>query len=135
MDPLEIPILLKMTCIRMLYGILLVFIAFSAFALEPAYLTAMRIQPSPSSTRILFSLSKKTYGKVKYLPAAKRITVEFSNTAKRFSIQQATLPGSNVASISADNFSPNNVRISLAVVGKIRWVINFITDEKKPGAT
>ncbi|MFZ2314394.1 MAG: N-acetylmuramoyl-L-alanine amidase [Gammaproteobacteria bacterium] len=101
------------------------------YAAEPARLTGMHIQPSPDNTCILFYLTKKTFGNVKYTPRPDTLTVDFANTTKQFNIEQAKLVGSNVISINAKQLSATHLRFSFMVRHRVKWKVNFLTDENR----
>lgn len=102
-----------------------------SFALEPVVLQGMRIQAGTTESRIIFTLSKKTAGRVKYVPTPPRVFVEFANTIKHFSIQNAKIIGSNIQSISTDDIG-KNLRFIFYVDGPVRTQIRFLaeTEEK-----
>lgn len=112
---------------------LLLLIPFSVFASPPASLTAMQIQPSPVSTRITFSLSKQTTGKVKYFSSLKHLVIVFENTVKHFTVNQAKLAGSNVESFSSNDATPNKVIIIFTVKDKVKWKTEYVPDPKQKG--
>jgi len=113
---------------RHLLSLILFIIPISTFASELAFLKTMNIQPSPTATRITFVLSKKTTGRVKYLPEAKQVIVEFSNTEKHFNMQNARLGGANVLAMSAKNFPQHKIQFIFVVTDKVRWTIRYFAD-------
>ena len=105
-----------------------------ALADEPVLLSAMNIQPSASITHITFVLNKKTTGRVKYLPDAKQIIVEFTNAEKHFVMHHARLGGANVVSIDTKDLPNHGIQFIFSVSDKIRWTIRFLTNENNQGA-
>lgn len=101
------------------------------YAAEPARLTGMHIQPSTDNTRILFYLTKKTFGKVKYTPHPDTLTVDFANTIKKFNIQQAKLVGANVVSINAKQVSANYLRFTFLLKNRVKWKVDFLTEANR----
>jgi N-acetylmuramoyl-L-alanine amidase len=112
-------------CIKLVITALLFILPLFSFAGTPAMLISMQIQPSSSVTHIIFSLNKKTTGKVRFNTAKKQLIVEFKNTKKHLSMKNARLPGSNVASISTQTLGANQFQIIINVVDKIKWKTNF----------
>ena len=86
---------------RLVWLGLLCWLPLVVFAVEPVYMNGLRIQAGSDLTRIIFMLSQKTYGHIKYLPGPHRLIIEFKNTRQNFVIHNAKLGGANVESISA----------------------------------
>lgn len=112
---------------RGLFSTLVILVLFSSasYAIEPAYMTGMRIKPSPTQSRIIFNLSRKTTGIIKYAPNPDRLMIEFENTKKKFTLQQAQLIGANITSISTQE-TQTGVRFFLNVTGKVTWTVQII---------
>jgi hypothetical protein len=107
-------------------------LSFSIGAAEaPAFISGMSIQPSPTFTRITFIMSKKTVGHVVYSSNPDKVTVEFANTQKNFTMQQAQLLGSVVTSITTDNIPGGSLRFTLLTKGKVRWKTVYLPKDKK----
>jgi N-acetylmuramoyl-L-alanine amidase len=102
----------------------------TTFADEPVDLKAMQIQPSATSTNIIFVLSKKTMGRVKYMPDQKQLIVDFMNTRKHMEMHNARLGGANVISMSADDLPNNGVRFIFLLKDKIQWKTHFLAPDK-----
>lgn len=115
---------------RLLVSLILFFFSSLVFAAEPVLLTAMRIQPSPTVTRVVFTLTEKTYGKVKYLPNPDRLIVTFAETRKRFQLQNVRLTGSNVKSLDAQSLENGAVQFVFRTTGRVRWTIDFLPKNK-----
>lgn len=96
---------------------LLLLIPCLAFA-EPTYVESLDIKPAFANTRFIFTLSKKTVGKVKYNPLARQFFIEFENTENKFALKHAWLGSSNVKTLDSIDL-PNN---------KIRYILNLKTD-------
>lgn len=101
---------------------------------EPVYLKRLLIQPSETATKFTFVLSRKTIGKVKYLPRPDRVEVEFENTTKRFTMQNTSLGGSNVTTINTDESQSGKLRFIFSMKGEAQWTINFIPEPQGEGA-
>ncbi len=112
---------------RLVWLGLLFWLPFIAFA-EPVYLSGLRIQPGPASSRFIFTLSQKTYGLVKYTPTSRRLIIEFKNTQQRFRIHDAKLMGSNVESITTHK-TANTVQFILRVRNRVKWNTHFLPEE------
>lgn len=119
---------------RLILTIGLILLPLMVFAAEPVFLTGMLIQPSPTSTRITFILTHKTFGRVKYIPDPDRVIVEFENTKKNFSIENARLGGSNVKSITARISDRGVLEFILYVNGKVHATTRFLPSEENAGA-
>lgn len=112
--------------------LLLVLFPIPAMAKEPVYLTGMRIQPSSDATRLVFVLTTKTAGRVRYMPHPDRLIVEFTNTTKRFIIRNAKLGDSNITSINAETAN-GTLRFIFHVKGKVKWTTQYLPNEKGSG--
>ncbi len=102
----------------------------SAFVLanDKIYLSRVLIQPSATATQLTFLLTKKTYGKVRYIPNPDRVEVEFANTYTNVQMHHASLRHANVTSIETDHTQPGILRFILHVNGAAHWKINFIKE-------
>lgn len=107
-------------------------IAFSycAWANEPALLTGMLIQPSKEVTHITFNLSKKTFGRVKYVSHPDRVIVEFQHAQKHFIISHAKLIGSNIISIDSNELKNQTIQFIFTVSGQVHAKAQFLPLEK-----
>lgn len=110
---------------RIIFILLFMFAPVSLFAAEPVMLQAMQIQPSADETIFTFTLSQKTSGKVKYTPNPDVLTMDLTNTTKRFNVQNARLGGANVKSMSADMIGGGVLRFSFTLTGPVHWKIDF----------
>ncbi len=113
----------------------LVVLPLIGYASRPVLLSGMVIKPSQTVSHITFILNKKTYGRVKYLPQAHRLTVEFANTYKPntykyFVTQGANLTGSNIKKIRTKQASNGVLRFIFQVHGKIKWTIYFLANDE-----
>lgn len=102
-------------------------------AADPANLTGMRIQASLTNTQIIFSLSKKTIGHIKYLPQPKCVIVEFMNTTKHFSLQHVSLKNANVLSITSNETINHGVQFIFFVKQKVKWTVHFTPNAETGG--
>ncbi len=118
---------------RYLLFIMLLLVSISALASNPVRITAISMQPSATFTRISFILSQQTTGKVKYVPAAKQVIVDFAHTTKRFAMHNARLGGANVVSVNAIDMPNQSVRFVFLVKDKVRWTIQFLPNDKTNG--
>lgn len=109
----------------------LILLPLRLFAAEPTYLTQMLIEPAASETRITFHLTKKTFGRVKTVPKAKQVIIEFENTYRRFTLQKARLGGSNVTMINTKQIGKNKVQFIFSVTGPVRAAAHFLPDENE----
>lgn len=116
---------------RLIGMFLLLYLPWLAYANEPAHLTGMHIQPSANHTRILFYLTKKTFGKAKYIPKPPTLLIDFANTTKQFDMQHAKLAGSNITTMTAKQLSPTQVRFIFLVKQQVKWNINFVTEANR----
>ena len=97
-------------------------------ASEKVFLSQLLIQPSAAETKFTFVLSKKTHGRVKYIPRPDRVEVEFANTYTRMKMKNAKLPGSNITTININDSQPGKLRFIFGVTGEAKWKIEFIPD-------
>lgn len=116
---------------RIIVILITILFSFIVFAEQPVSLTGMRIQPSPTLTRIIFNLNKKTFGNIKYLPNPDRIIIDFANTRKHFDLLHTQLKGSNIKTINSIDTLDGGVRFILTVEGKVKWNIVFLPNESK----
>lgn len=99
---------------------------FLAEASDLVHLSALTIRPTPNSTRMIFTLSEKTIGHLKYIPAPDRLTLELEHTYKNFNLDYANLGGSLVQSIVAVPAPPDTLRFVFKVSKPVKWNINFV---------
>lgn len=92
---------------------------------EPVYLSGFLIKPALNSSRFTFILSKKTYGRVKYIPRPDRIEIEFENTYRQFNMQKTQLTG-NVKSVMMEDSHHGILRFIFNVNGEAQWEIKFL---------
>lgn len=111
--------------------LLLIILPCINFASPNVYLRNLRIQPFPTYTRLVFNLTEKTYGHVKYFPHPDRVIIDFTNTHKGFNLQHAQLRGGYVKTINAIETLDGGVRFVLMVEGKVHWKIQFEEDSEK----
>lgn len=95
---------------------------------SPVYLTGMRIQPSPTLTRIIFSFTQKASGHIQYLPNPDRVIIDFANTSKHFVMQHVQLKQCNIKTINAVETLNGTLRFILTVQGKVRWHVRFLPE-------
>lgn len=94
-------------------------------AAEPVHLSNLTIRPALGATQLIFTLSQKTVGHVKYLPGPDRVILELENTYKNFTLNHARLGGSLVQSITSETVGAHT-RFILKVSQPVRWEIRFI---------
>ena len=117
---------------RLVWLGLLIWLPLVAFAAAPVSLSGLRIQPGADSTRLIFTLSEKTYGRIKYIPNPHRLIIELKNTRQHFVMHNAKLAGSNVESISSLK-TANALQFILHVKNKVKWNIQFLPQEADKG--
>lgn len=116
---------------RFILTISLLFLPLLVNAAQPVSLVSMNVQPSQTTTRFTFTLTQKTYGRVKFLTTPNRVIVEFAHTTKHFTMQHARLGGANVLSIDSEETAAGNLRFIFYVGGKVTWTIRFLPDDAK----
>jgi N-acetylmuramoyl-L-alanine amidase len=119
---------------RLLLIVWLIGLPLRAIAAEPAYLTGMLIQPSAHATHLTFTLTNKTFGRVKTLPNPSRVIIEFEHTQKHFTLEHATFPISFIKSMSMHSTSHGALQIVFVVNGHVHARTHFLPDEKNSGA-
>lgn len=106
---------------------LLFWLPFVVFA-EPVYLSGLRIQPGTESSRLIFTLSQQTSGRVKYIPNPHRLIIEFKNTRLHFTINHAKLVGSNIVSLTTKK-TADSVEFILRTTTKVKWTTQFLPEQ------
>lgn len=104
---------------------LILILPFFLYATLPAQIISIRLQPSPEKTRIIFTLTKKTFGKVTYLPKEKQLVIEFAHTNKTFILQNAKLLGSVISNVTSDQTPDGSLRFIFSVTDPVRWQTKF----------
>lgn len=100
------------------------------FAAPPVCLTALRIQPLLDSTCITFTLTKKTFGHVKYSLNPHRVIIDFENTYKNFQIKQPKLADTNIKSMQAVEKNKQHLQFIFNVTGPVHQSIHFLPGTK-----
>lgn len=103
---------------RMLTLCLFLFAALPCFA-SPVYLSGYQVTPSADKTRLLFTLSSQTAGKVKYQPNPHRLIVEFANTIK--------LPNLKTPETFKTELLPNQgLRFIFGLPAAVTWTAHYL---------
>lgn len=118
----------------MTLALLMVWLPFTLLAAEPVYLLGLLIKPSQTVSHFTFTLSRKTYGRVKYIPDPDRVEIEFADTYRNFSMQDAVLHGSNVKSIDLQDAGNGTLRFVFNVSGPADYAVRFLPAEEDGGA-
>lgn len=108
--------------------LMLIFLPLISFAAnERVYLSSVAIKPSPVSTQFIFTLSKKTYGHIKYRPNPHRVEIEFSNTYAHFQMRHTILKGANVKSIDMRQYPDGILNFTFLVTSEAHWNVVFLS--------
>lgn len=119
----------RMRWMKSLYAIIILLVPLIVFAKASVYLIGLNIQPSQTASHFIFILSKKTYGRVKYLPQQSQLTIELADTDKNFEISNARLGSANVEKIDAVQ-SNHTIKFIFTLKDKITWKIYFLPQQK-----
>lgn len=111
---------------RRLGCFLLLFFPLVVLAAEPVILSRLQIKPSPLASRFIFTLSKKTYGHIKYRPHPDRVEITFTNTVTRIHLHHAEIKGSNVKSITILPVQRKELTFILDVNSEAHWDVEFL---------
>lgn len=114
---------------RIIFIILLALLPLSAHAENTVYVTSMRISPGLAKTVILFDLTAKTSGVVKFIPNDKRLLLKFENTEMKMRVTNARLGGSNVLTFSAKALPDHSVQFTFETNSDVQWSTEFIGGE------
>lgn len=106
---------------RVAFFIFLFFLSFAVHAAERVLITSMRISPAAAKTIILFDLTQKTTGSVKFIPAEKKLILKFENAALKFNVKNARLGGANVSSFSARELPDKSAEFNFMTTGNVEW--------------
>lgn len=105
----------------------------TVLAATPNYLSGLLIKPSPASSIFTFTMSQKTYGRIKYISDPDRVIIEFANTYKHFDMDAATLQNSIVKSLYSEDDGSGLLRFVLYVNGKVEWTNEFLPADEDSG--
>lgn len=119
---------------RIALTLLLVWLPLALFAAEPVSLVSLQIKPGQTVSHFIFTLSKKTYGRVKYIPYPDRVELELTNTFPQFDIRDQVLRGANVKSIALQNAGNGMLRFTFLVRATADYSIQFLPMDEREGA-
>lgn len=97
---------------------------------SPIQMSGMKIEPGKNRTRLIFNLSDKTFGKIKYIPSPPRVMILFANTNMRFKISNVNVSGANIRTISAKQMY-GTIQFIMQVTGKVHWTAQFIPNGER----
>lgn len=118
---------LQALCLCVVIGLVPSFL----YAAPPIYLTDVRIEPANNyESRIIFELTQQTTGKVKFLYDPYRVTVEFKNTAKQFSLDHLHLKDPLITSIQESQAPENDVHFTFYVNQPVQWHVNYVLNKR-----
>ncbi len=115
---------------RIIFIILLALLPLSAHAENPVYLTGMRVSAGTAKTVIVFDLTAKTSGVIKFIPRDKHLLLKFENTAMKMRVANARLGDANVLKFSAQTLPDDVVQFTFETMGDVQWTTEFIGGEK-----
>lgn len=108
------------------YIILILGLIISVASSASSSLTSMLIEPNSKHTNITFSLTKKTFGKVKYSPNPHRVIIEFKDTYQHMDTQLVNFAGSNVKSMQMQSLKPHTLQFTFYMREAVHIKARFV---------
>lgn len=112
--------------------LLLFSVSLSAFAAELTQLKGLHVKATPTLTQVNFLLTKKTFGRLKYLPQPDRVIVRLENTEQHLIMpNKMILKNANVKSWQAQNLPNHILQFTFILNQAITPTIRFISNTGK----
>lgn len=96
------------------------------FAANPVYLTDIQMEPGSPTTHIIFTMTEKTFGRVKTFPHPDKVIVEFERTHNKAIIENLNPIGSLIKSVRAQTLNSDVLQFTFMVKNKVRAKAHFL---------
>lgn len=100
-----------------------------SFAESPIFLTDIHTTATPAFTRMTFTLTKKTYGRVRSYTNPGRIEIEFANTYLRTSFSKKQFAHANIKQIIQTSGQFGSLKFVLILGENARFATHYVPGE------
>jgi N-acetylmuramoyl-L-alanine amidase len=110
---------------RVVIAVISFLLSFAVYADNAVVITGMRIFPGSSKSVMIFDLTSRTTGTVRFIPDERMLIVKFDNAVLNFRVANAHLRGTNIETFSAKQLIDHSVEFDIHTTGNVTWDTNY----------